>query len=219
MFIMEKLQQELDHLCSIHEYSLYDGSFVLRDEVRGFSYPIELRCTDNEVVAKLPFVKNRNVDFGVIFSELKSEIDKDFPADLTNVSYNNPRKLSHMHLRMPHHRDQKCYENLGYFCALKSGGSKLAVSIDQIDVDLYTDLPYNIVYSFLFAVLMAHLGKMKLVGCVFDFQNGYVRKEDLPKIAEIIENETELDECRISIKKPFERLKDVKFEDLEIEIK
>ena len=92
------------------------------------------------------------------------------------------------------------------------------VSIDQIDVDLYTDLPYNIFYSFLFATLMAHLGKMKLITCMFDFQSCYLRKEDLPKVGKILGEEIPLDECRIVIKKPFRRLEDVSLANLEIMI-
>jgi len=219
VLIMEKLVKELDHLCSIPEYSFYDGAFVLRDECHGFSYPIEIvKASENEVVARLPFLKYRNVDPKMIFGELKSEIAKNFPADPTNIDYSNPRKLSHMHLRMPHHNEQKCYENMGYFCSLKTGGDKLVVSIDQIDVDLYTDLPYNMFYSFLFATLMAHLGKMKLAGCVLDFQSCYLRKEDLPKVGKILGEEILLDECRIVIKKPFSRLDDASLANLEIVI-
>lgn len=218
---MRKLQQELDHLCSVPEYSIYDGSQILRDEAHGFDYLIDmLRCGENVVVARLPFLKLREISPRLLFAELKEEIARNFSEDSVNAGYENPSSINHFYIRMPHHPEEKCYEDIGCFCSIKIGGDKMALCMDQIDVDLYTDLPYNILYTFLFGTLMAHIYKKEFAGCVLDFQNGYVRREDLPKIAKIIESDDiEMDECTITIKKPFTSLESVEFSDLEIKIR
>lgn len=216
---MKKLQRELDHLCSVPEYSFYDGTQVLRDEYHGFSYPIEiLRSDENEVVAKLPFLKLSKINPKLLFGELKEEINRNFSENSVNAGYENPGKINQFSIRMPHHPGEKCYEDLGYFCSIMIGGDKMALCMDQIDVDLYTDLPYNIFYTFLFGVLMSHLYKKRFAGCMLDFQNCYVRKEDLPQIAKIIESDIELDTVHVRIKQPFSSLDEVTYENLEIVI-
>ena len=217
---MRKLQQELDHLCSVPEYTIYDGSQILRDEFRGFSYLIDiLKSSENEIVARLPFLKLREISPRLLFAELKEEIARNFSEDSVNAGYENPDSINHFYIRMPHYPEEKCYENLGCFCGVKIGGDKMVLCMDQIDVDLYTDLPYNILYTFLFGTLIAYVYKKEFAGCMFDFQNSYVRKEDLPEIAKILESDIEMDECTITIKKPFTSLETVEFEDLKIEIR
>jgi hypothetical protein len=216
---MRKLQKELDHLCSVPEYTLYLGDPVLRDENHGFSYGIKiLRSSENEVFAKLPFLKLHEVSPKLMFGELKEEINRNFSENSVNAGYENPGKINQFHLRMPHNPEQKIYEDIGYFCSIKIGGDKMALCIDQIGVDLYTDLSYNIFYTFLFGVLMAHIYKKEVSGCMFDFQNCYVRKDDLPQIAKILESDIELDTVHISIKQPFSNLDEVTYENLRIEI-
>ena len=214
---MEELVKQLDHLCSVPEYSFYDGAPILRDECHGFSYQIKiLRSDDSEVVAKLPFLKLREISPKLLFGELKEEINRNFPENAADSDYETPKDINQFSIRMPRHQGQKCYEDLGYFCSIKIGGNRMALGIDQIDVDLYTDLPYNIFYTFLFGVLMSHLYKKEFVGCMFDFQNGYVRKEDLPQIAKILESDIAMDTVRIRIKQPFLTLDEVTYENLEI---
>ena len=218
---MRKLQEELNQLCSVPEYkySFYDGAPIIRNEYHGFSYLIEfLKSGEKEIVARLPFLKLRKISPKLLFGELKEEINRNFSENSVNAGYENPGKINQFSIRMPHHPEEKCYENLGYFCSIKISGDKMALCMDQIDVDLYTDLPYNIFYTFLFGVLMSHLYKKEFAGCVLDFQNGYVRKEDLPHVKKIIESDIELDTVHVRIKQPFSNLDEVTYENLEIVI-
>ncbi len=215
-----RLQEELDHLCSVPKYSFYDGTQVLRDETHGFSYQIEImKCSENEVIAKLPFLKLHEVSPKLVFGELQEEINRNFSGENSvNAGYENPGKINQFHIRMPHNPENKCYEDLGCFCTVKIFGNKMALYMDQIGIDLYADLPYNIFYTFLFGVLMSHLYKKEFTGCTLDFQNCYVRKDDLPQIGKILESDIELDTVHISIKQPFSNLDEVTYENLRIEI-
>ena len=120
---------------------------------------------------------------------------------------------------MPHHPNQDFYDESGQLCSVMfNDKDTIKFNVSQIDVDLYGALPYNLLYSVVFASIFANMTECGLIECNFDFMNPYVRREDLPKVAQLIEEEPPLDICKIRIKKPIKDLSKFNEKHIEIEI-
>ena len=229
---MKELIKHLDHMCSIKEYSNYGGMQILRDASSVFMRVLEVEsCNSSEFVVKLPLLKYFKVDPRHIFYEIKEELHRKFTApSVYDLGFDKIveemiefSKKSHvicpLYLSMPHYPDQEFYDDCGYLCSvIFNDDDSMTFNLSQEDSDIYGALPYNLLYSVMFACLIANITNRRLTVCNIDFMNPYIRKEDLPKIAKLLEVEPELDTCVIKIKNRIEGLREIEWDDLEVEI-
>ena len=229
---MKEFIEKLDHLCSVKEYSSYGGFPVLRDSHCAFRRVFNVESeTSSDVVIKLPLLKHHKIDPRQIFYEIEDEIKRKYYAstcydlgfdkiiqELLEVQ-NSSTIIQPLYLSMPHNPNQDFYEDCGYLSTIMfNGKDTLAFNLSQIDVDIYSALPYNLMYCTLFAGILANMVGRRLSAFTVDFLNPYIRKEDLPRIAKVLEEEFEFDTCVIKFNKKVNDLDDLKWEDFLIEI-
>ena len=233
--IMGKLIEELDHLCSVKEYTNIGNTLVLRDETRNFNYSVVIqRETKNEFVVELPLVKALPINTKELFKELISEIKRKFElamAEDENESFadvisffsrdiagTSSGDIKYLFLSMPHHTSKEFHDCAEQLCTLRYNSFELSIDVDMIDIALYADAPVNIFYSTLLAILLSSTSGLMISNLSFSFHNCYILKEKLPKIAEVIEQDVELSTVRIRINKPIHDYIDIDEDALEIEI-
>ena len=231
---MRKLIDELDHLCSVKEFSNIGGTLILRDEQRAFNYCVEvLREKNNEFIIKLPLAKLDAINPKELLSELKwefkrkcelskveecnnfDEVIKFFSRDVSGTTRGD---IKYLFLGMPHHPEKEFHDCAEQLCTLRYNSFELSLDFDQIDVALYADAPINIFYCSLFAVLISSTSGLIISNLSFNFHNCYILKENLPKIAKVIELDDEICTVRVRINKPINDFTCIDCDSFEIEI-
>lgn len=228
---MKEIINQFDHLCSIREYSNYEGMQVLHDGT-AFLYVVKIEeSEDSEITVKLPLLKYHNVDPRQIVAEIQEELVRKFIAPSVYdqgfdefiqelVEDHGKSRIFHpFYLSMPHNPNQDFYEDSEYLCSVMFCDTEhIKFNVSQIDVNLFGALPYNLLYSVVFAKILANMTGCKLVECNFDFVNTYLRREDLPRVGQLLEDTPELDTCKINIKEPVESLRTFDLKNIEIKI-
>lgn len=228
---MKEIINQFDHLCSIKEYSSYEGMQVLHDGT-AFLYVVKIEeSEDSEVTVKIPLLKYHEVDPRQIVAEIQEELVRKFIAPSVYdqgfdefiqelVEDHGKSRIFHpFYLSMPHNPNMDFFEDTEYLCSVMfCDKEQIKFNVSQIDVNLFGSLPYNLLYSVVFAMILANMTGCKLVECNFDFVNSYLRREDLPRVGQLLENTPELDVCKISIKKPVESLRTFDLKNIEIKI-
>lgn len=231
---MRKLIDELDHLCSVKEFSNIGGALILRDEERTFNYTVEvLSETSNEFLIKLPLVNLDAIKPKELLSELKlefkrkrelskleeynnfEEVIKFFSKDVAGTTSGD---IKYLFLSMPHHPEKEFHDCADQLCTLRYNSFDLSLDFDQIDVALYADAPINIFYCSLFAVLISSTSGLNISNLSFSFHNCYILKENLAKIARVIESDDEISTVKVCINKPINDIMCIDEDSFEIEI-
>lgn len=232
---MKKLINELDHLCSVKEFTNIGGSLILRDESRNFSYEVEVqREAKNEFLVKLPLVKAIAIDTKELLKELKCEIKRKFElaeteddvesfADVINffskdVAGVSSGDIKYLFLSMPHHPLKEFHDCTEQLCTLRYNSFELSIDVDQIDIALFADAPINIFYSTLLAILISSTSGLIITNVSYSFHSCYILKENLPKISKVIEQDEELSTVKIRINKPIRDFANIDEGSIEIEI-
>ena len=232
---MRKLVNELDHLCSIKEFSNNGGTLVLMDEERSFNYQVDItRVAPKEFLVNLPLVKALEINPLVIISGIHDEIKKkialndedegsfigvlDFFSKRPENGYEGD--IQHLFLGMPSHSNQEFYDTTEQLMTIRFNEFMMNVDIDQIDVAMFGNAPYNIMYTALFATMISYSSGLILQSpsINFSFRSPYVLKENLQRIAKVLDYENELDPVKIRFKKPIYDYRDIDWESIEIEI-
>ncbi len=228
---MKEIIKQLDHLCSIKEYSSYGGMQILHDG-SNLLYSIKVEnLPENGIEVKLPLLMYHNVDPRQIFSEIQEELvrkyeapsvyDEGFDEIIEQMLENNGSvEIFHpMYISMPNHPGQDFHEDCGYLCSIMFvDEDSMKFNLSQIDVNLYGSMPFNMLYTIMFAGILSNLTGRKLIECNFEYINPYLRREELPKVAQLIEEEPELDSCYIRIKKEISNLRNIEWNDIEVKI-
>lgn len=228
---MKKFIDLFDHLCSIEDYSSI-GSMQILSDGSVFLHVVQvLDPKDPEIIVKLPLLKYHKVDPRHIIAEIEEELKRKYQApsvfdlgfdeivEKIVSDHGKSRRFHPLYLAMPHHPNQDFYDESGQLCSVMfNDKDSIKFNVSQIDVDLFGSLPYNLLYSVVFASIFANMTGCRLIECNFDFMNPYVRREDLPKVAQLIEEEPPLDICKIRIKKPIKDLSKFNEKYIEIEI-
>ncbi len=232
---MKKLINELDHLCSVKEFTNIGGSLILRDESRNFSYQVEVqREAKNEFLVKLPLVKAIAIDTKELLKELKCEIKRKFElaeteddvesfADVINffskdVAGVSSGDIKYLFLSMPHHPLKEFHDCTEQLCTLRYNSFELSIDVDQIDIALFADAPINIFYSTLLAILISSTSGLIITNVSYSFHSCYILKENLPKISKVIEQDEELSTVKIRINKPIRDFANIDEDSIEIEV-
>ena len=232
---MRKLVNELDHLCSIKEFSNNGGTLVLMDEERSFNYQVDMiRVAPKEFLVNLPLVKALEINPLVIISGIHDEIKKkialndedeesftgvlDFFSKSPKDGYKGD--IRHLFLGMPSHSNQEFYDTTEQLMTIRFNEFTMNADIDQIDVAMFGNAPYNIMYTALFATMLSYSSGLILQSpsINFSFRSPYVLKENLQRIAKVLDFENELDPVKIRFKKPIYDYRDIDWESIEIEI-
>lgn len=233
--LMKKLINELDHLCSVKEFTNIGSSLILRDESRNFSYEVEVqREAKNEFLVKLPLVKAIAIDTKELLKELKCEIKRKFElteteddvesfADVINffskdVAGVSSGDIKYLFLSMPHHPLKEFHDCTEQLCTLRYNSFELSIDVDQIDIALFADAPINIFYSTLLAILISSTSGLMLTNVSYSFHSCYILKENLPKISKVIEQDEELSTVKIRINKPIRDFANIDEDSIEIEV-
>lgn len=235
MEMSKKFINELDHLCSIKEFSNIGGSLVLRDEERNFNYQVDItRVAPKEFLVNLPLVKALEINPLVIISGIHDEIKKkialndedegsfigvlDFFSKKPENGYMGD--IRHLFLGMPSHSNQEFYDTTEQLMTIRFNEFTMNADIDQIDVAMFGNAPYNIMYTALFAAMLSYSSGLILQSpsINFTFRSPYVLKENLQRIAKVLDYENELDQVKIRFKKPIYDYRDIDWESIEIEI-
>lgn len=220
----------MDHLCSVKEYSSYGGMQILSDG-GSFLYTVRVLNSGGRIKVRLPLLRYHKVDPRLIIAEIVEELTRKYNApsifDLgfdetveKLVSDCGKSRIFHpFYLSMPHHPYQDFYDESGQLCSVMfDTAGQIKFNVSQVDTDIYGALPYNLLYSVVFASIFASMTGCKLTMSNFDFMNPYIRREDLPKVAQLIEEEPGVDYAIITVKKPIKDLSKFTAKDIEIEI-